>query len=90
MLELLVIVGSLLLVGAIAVVFFKMLFWLILLPVKLGFFIVKGLLALLLFIPALIICIGAASIVVPIIVSVIAVPVIFVIAGIVMLFKIIL
>ena len=88
MIELFTILATLLLVFAVAVVFFKVLIWLILLPVKMGFWLLKGLVAAVLFIPALIISIGAASIVLPIVASLIAVPVVFVVAGVVMLLKI--
>ena len=78
MLELLVVIGAVLLVGTISIGLLKLLLALFILPLKLGFWVLKGFLGIILFVPALLFSIWALSCVVPIVLAVIAVPVIFV------------
>ena len=87
MLELLTVLGVFFLVGALLFVCLKVLCWVVVLPIKLGLFLVQGLLALVLFIPALIISIVAAAFILPVFLSVIVVPVVFAIAGIAVLLR---
>jgi hypothetical protein len=88
MLELLGLVALVVLLGAVAVGLLKVLFWAILLPFKVGFWLLKGLVGLVVVVPLLLVALWAASAVLPIVLVVIAVPVIFVVGGVIALFRV--
>ena len=81
MLEILMVIGAIVLVAAIAGGLLKLLFSLILLPFKLGLWIVKGVFAVLIVIPAVILAVCALSAVLPVVLVVIAVPFLCVVAA---------
>lgn len=87
MLEFLLFLGALFLLGAVVIGLFKLLFALLVLPFKLGLWIFKGVFGLLLIIPALILSVAAASVVLPLTVAFIAVPLAAVAFGVVCLLK---
>ena len=89
MMELLVLFGAIFLLGALLLGALKFLFWLVLLPLKLGFCILKGVLALVFLIPALLFAGLAFSGLFPFVVTVILVPVLLVVAAVVALFKLV-
>jgi hypothetical protein len=89
MLELLIVLGSIFLVGAIVIGVLKLLVWLLVLPIKLGFWIVKGVLGLIFLIPAVIIAAWAVSSVLPFVFAVIVIPVLFVVLAVVALFTLV-
>lgn len=89
MFELLTIFGLVFLIGAFVVFLAKLLFALVLLPIKLGFWLVKGLLALVILIPILLISFGAVSVVVPFIFGLAVLPILIVVGGVVFLAKLI-
>jgi hypothetical protein len=81
--------GALLFVGALLLGALKILFVLVLLPLKIGFWILKGVVGLLLFIPVVLFWVWLLSCVYPIIVAVILVPILIVVAGIISLANVI-
>ena len=85
--ELFVVLAGLLLFGAIFIGMLKLLVWLIILPIKLGFWIFKGIFALFLLVPVLLIAAWAISNVVPFLFLVVAVPLFCLAAGAVALLK---
>lgn len=85
--EFLVFFGVIFLVGAMLLGALKFLFWLILLPLKLSFWILKGVLGLVFLIPAMLFAGLAFSGLFPFVVTVILVPVLLVVAAVVALFK---
>ena len=87
MFEFLVIIGFIFLVGALVVFLVKLLFSLVLLPIKLGFWLLKGLLALVFLVPIMLVSFGAVSIVVPIVLALAALPILIVVGGAVLLAK---
>jgi hypothetical protein len=89
LIELLIMFGALLFVGALLLGALKILFVLVLLPLKIGFWILKGVVGLLLFIPVVLFSVWLLSCVYPIIVAVILVPILIVVAGIISLANVI-
>ena len=87
MFEFLAIAGFIFLFGAFVVFLAKLFFALVLLPIKLGFWLVKGLLALVILIPVLLISFGTVSVVVPIVLAIAALPILIVVGGAVLLAK---
>ena len=87
MFELLTILGFLFLAGALVVVLVKLLVALVLVPFKIGFWLLKGLLVLLLVVPVIILSLGAASIAAPFVLAVLALPVLFIVGGVILLAK---
>ncbi|MFQ5510244.1 MAG: hypothetical protein ACE5EO_00190 [Candidatus Krumholzibacteriia bacterium] len=75
MLEFLVVVGLIFLAGAMFIGLLKFLFWLVVLPLKLGWWVVKGAVGLVLLIPAAIVAAWAVSSVLPLVLAVVAIPV---------------
>jgi hypothetical protein len=89
MFEFLAIVGFMVLFGAFVVFLAKLFFALVLLPIKLGFWLCKGLLALVILIPIILISFGAVSVVFPVILVIAALPILVVVGGAVLLAKLI-
>ncbi|UCG51755.1 MAG: hypothetical protein JSW58_16540 [Candidatus Latescibacterota bacterium] len=87
MFEFLIVFGCIFLAVAFVVFLAKLLFSLLLLPIKLGFWLLKGALGLILLVPLVLISIGAASLVFPLVISLVALPVVAVVVGIVLLVK---
>jgi len=87
MFELLTLFGLVFLCGAFVIFLAKLLFSLVLLPIKLGFWLLKGLLALVLLVPILLISCGAVSVVVPVFLLLAALPILIVVGGVVLLAK---
>jgi hypothetical protein len=87
MFEFLVVFGCIFLAVAFVVFFVKLLFSLLILPIKLGFWLFKGALGLLLVVPIVLISVGAASLILPMVISLVALPVVAVVVGIVLLVK---
>ena len=77
------------LVGAFVIFLAKLFFALVLLPIKLGFWFLKGLLALVFLIPIMLISFGAVSVVVPVVLGLAALPILIVVGGAVLLAKLI-
>jgi hypothetical protein len=65
----------------------KLVLALVLLPFQIGFFIFKGLLLLVFAVPIVIVLIGAAALVIPIVFAVLGLPVLLFVGGIVLLVK---
>jgi hypothetical protein len=65
MLELLGLAALVFIIGALAIGLLKLLVWLVLLPLKLGFWLLKGLIGLTIVVPLLILGVGVASAFVP-------------------------
>jgi hypothetical protein len=76
-------------VGLVALGLLKMLIWLLVLPLQIAAWVLKGVLGLILLVPIAIIGICAASVVLPIAFGVLVLPVIFVVLGIIGLVKLI-
>jgi len=87
MFECLVLIGLIVLFGAFVVFLAKLLLSLVLLPIKLGFWLLKGIFALVLVIPVLLLCFGAVSAVVPFVMVVLALPILIVVGAVVLLAK---
>jgi hypothetical protein len=87
MFELLTLFGLVFLFGAFVVFLAKLLFSLVLLPIKLGFWLLKGLLVLVLLVPVMLVSFGAVSVVVPVFFLLAALPVLMVVCGVVLLAK---
>ncbi|MEJ2722150.1 MAG: hypothetical protein P8181_13575 [bacterium] len=87
MFELLTLFGLLFLVGAFVVFVAKLLFSLVLLPIKLGFWLLKGVVALIFLVPIIVISLSAASVVVPVVLALVALPVLLVVGAAVLLAK---
>ena len=75
MIEFLVFIGLFFLAGAVLLVVAKLLFALVLIPFKLGFLMLKGVVGLVLFVPALIVGIFVVIGVLPLLLGLIALPV---------------
>lgn len=86
--ELLGLVALLALCGLFLIGLFKLLFWVLVLPIKIGFWLVKGLLGLLLLVPLLVVCMCAAS-VLPVFVGLLVIPVLVVVLGVVALARVV-
>jgi hypothetical protein len=65
----------------------KLVLALVLLPIHIGFFIIKGLLLLVFALPAVIVLIGAAALAVPVVLAVLGLPILLVVGAIVLLVK---
>jgi hypothetical protein len=89
MFEFLAFFGLVFLVGAFVLFLAKLLFALVLLPIKLGFWLLKGLLALVILIPIMLVSFGAVSVVVPVALGLVALPILLVVGGAVLLAKLI-
>ncbi|UCH83590.1 MAG: hypothetical protein JSW50_14230 [Candidatus Latescibacterota bacterium] len=87
MFECLILIGLIFFFGAFIAFLIKLLFSLVLLPIKLGLWLLKGLLALVLLIPILLISFGAVSAIIPFILAVLALPILIVVGGAVLLAK---
>ena len=87
MFELLTVFGLLFLIGAFVVFLAKLLLSLVLLPIKLGFWFLKGLVALVFLVPIIVISLSAASVVVPVVLALVALPVLLVVGAAVLLAK---
>ena len=87
MIELFVVVGAIVLAVAFIGAFAKLLISLVLLPFQVGLWLLKGVFVLLLVVPLVIISLGAASFILPVIFSVFALPVILGVVGIVLLIR---
>ena len=89
MLEILMLVGFLVLCGALLIGLFKLLIGLVLLPFKLGLWALKGVLALLILIPLLIIGMNVFALGIPILLVIIVLPFLLLFAGLVFLCRLI-
>lgn len=78
------VVGVLVLVGVVV----KLALALVLLPLKLGFFLLKGLVALLCVVPIVIVSVGIASIVPLMLLAVLGLPLLVLIGGVILLVKV--
>jgi len=87
MIELFVVIGAIVLAVAFIGAFAKLLVSLVLLPLQVGLWLLKGVFVLLLVVPLVIISLGAASFILPVIFSVFALPVILGVVGIVLLIR---
>jgi hypothetical protein len=87
MLELLGLMALIVIIGAVAVGLLKMLFWLLVLPFKLGFWLLKGVFALVFIVPLAVISLCVATAVLPAIALVIALPVFLLVGGLVVLVR---
>ena len=87
MIELFVVIGAIVLAVAFLGAFAKLLVSLVLLPFQVGLWLLKGVFVLLLVVPLVIISLGAASFILPVIFSVFALPVILGVVGIVLLIR---
>jgi hypothetical protein len=67
----------------------KLVLGLILLPVHLGFFIIKGLLVLLIVVPIVLVSLAAAACVLPVIFAIFGLPILILAAGVILLVKLI-
>jgi hypothetical protein len=65
----------------------KLVLTLVLLPIHIAFFLLKGLLLLLFAVPAFVLLVGAAAVVVPVVMAVLGLPILLVVGGIVLLVK---
>ena len=81
MLELLFIFGVLALLGALALGALKALMWLVILPFKVGFWLLQGVVGLIVIIPLAIVGICVLSAFFPLVLALIAVPVVLIIVG---------
>lgn len=88
MLEILGLMALILILGAVALGVLKVLFWLLVLPFKVGFWLLKGVFALVLIVPLTLLSLWAASAVLPVIVLAVALPVLLLIGGIVALVRV--
>lgn len=88
MLELLGLMALILIVGALAAGLLKLLFCLLVLPIKLGFWMLKGVVALVFIVPLAIISLCVASTVLPVVAFAIALPITLVAGGVVLLVKV--
>ncbi len=86
--EFLFVIVALAFLGVLAVGFLKALLWLVVLPVKLGFWLVKGAFGFALMIVIGVLCVCAVAIL-PVLVSVVAIPVIAVACGVIALIKLV-
>jgi hypothetical protein len=89
MIELLVLVGILALCGALLIGLFKLLIGLIVLPFKLGFWILKGVLALILLVLLFVIGLNVVCAGIPILLFVLVLPFLLLFAGLAFLFRLI-
>jgi hypothetical protein len=83
MLEFLVVVMAMFLAIGFVVLLFKALFALVLIPVKIGFFLIKGLLVLVFAVPIALVSFGLVSLAFPLVLTIVALPVVLAIAGVV-------
>ena len=89
MIELLVVIAGLFLIGALFIGMLKVLVWLIVLPIKLGFWILNGIFGLFVLVPVLLIAAWAISSLVPFLFLLVAIPLFCLAAGAVALLKVI-
>jgi hypothetical protein len=89
MLEILMILGFLFLCGALLIGLFKLLIGLVLLPFKLGFWVLKGVLALLLLVPLIIIGMNVFALGIPILLVILVLPFLLLFAGLVFICRLI-
>ena len=82
MLEFLFLVAVVFLIGGLAIGLLKLAFFLLVLPIKAGFWLLKGVIGLVFVVPVMIVSLLAASVVMPVVLVVVAIPVLLVIAGI--------
>ena len=87
MFEFLVVAAAMFLVIGFLVFLAKALFALILIPVQIGMFLVKGLFVLVFAIPIALISFGAVSLAIPLVLTIFALPVVLCIAGVVCLIR---
>ena len=84
--ELLGVVAVLAVVGLVVIGLLKLLFWVLILPIKIGLWILKGFLGFVLLVPLFILWTCAASFV-PIVIGLLVLPVLAVVAGLVVLMR---
>ncbi len=87
MIEFLIVVMAMFLAIGFLVFVAKALFALVLIPIKLGLFFVKGLLVLVFAVPIALISFGAVSLALPLVLTIVALPVVLCVAGVVCLVK---
>ena len=85
--ELFVVIAAIAFLGLMALGLLKMLFWLLVLPFKIGALLLKGVFGLIFLIPLAIFGALAVSVVLPVFVGVLALPVLVVVAGVIALVK---
>jgi hypothetical protein len=89
MFELLLVLGFLALGGILLIGLIKLLLGLVLLPIKLGFWVLKGVLALVLLVPLVIIGVNVFAAGIPIVLFILALPLLLLFAGVLLLLKLI-
>jgi len=87
MFEILTVCAAALFGLGVVLVLAKLVLMLVLLPIQIGFFIVKGLLLLVFAVPIVVVLIGVAALVIPIVFAVLGLPVLLFVGGIVLLVK---
>ena len=86
MLELLGLATLVVLLFAVGIAALKVLFWLVILPFKLGFWLLKGVFALVFVVPLALLTVWALSAVFPVVLLVLLLPVLLVVGGVFALF----
>jgi hypothetical protein len=86
--ELLLVIAAVVVLGVIAVGLLKALFWFVLLPIKLGFWMLKGAFGLAFMVGLGLLCLGALAFV-PLVITVVALPVIAVVCGVIALIRLV-
>ena len=87
MFEFLVVAAAMFLVIGFLIFLMKALFALILIPVQIGLFLLKGLLVLVFAVPIALISFGAVSLAIPLVLTIVALPLVLCIAGVVCLIR---
>ena len=89
MLELLGLVALIVILGAVAVACLKVLFWLLVLPFKLGWWLLNGVFALVVIVPLVVLSVLVATAAIPVVILVAATPVLIVVGGLIVLVRLI-
>jgi len=90
MFEILLAMGFLILGGMLLIGLFKLLIGLVVLPFKLGLWVLKGVVALLLLVPLVIIGLNVVALGIPIVLAVLVLPFLLLLAGLIFFFRLIL
>jgi len=87
--EFLGVIASLAILGMLVLGLLKLAFWVLVIPFKIGFFLLKGLIGLVFFIPLVVLWACGISVVVPVLIGILALPALAVVFAVVALAKLI-